>query len=165
VTPAPILSQLITRPSPAASAGVRARILAEGDRDRRRRLLVDHLRDQVAEALQVDRRSIDPRVPVGDLGVDSFAAIELRDRLERTLDFTLSATMFWNYPTLEALSGHLDALLGGPTPAEGRTDESDDNEDLAAVLEAAAALDEGELQPSEEVAPPADFRPSPRARP
>jgi myxalamid-type polyketide synthase MxaE and MxaD len=143
---APILSEVLAQAEPQAAGRVRALVGAERDPERRRRLLVDHLREQVAGALQVDPARVDPRVPVGDLGVDSFAAIELRNRLEATLELTLSATMFWNHPTLDALAAHFASLLGDDTapgelaaPSGGSV--AGDDGDLLAVLEAAAALD------------------------
>jgi hypothetical protein len=37
--------------------------------------------------------------------------LELRNRLERALQRPLSATLAWNYPTVDALAAYLDALI------------------------------------------------------
>ena len=40
------------------------------------------------------------------MGLSSLMAMELRNRLERPLARPLSATLAWNYPTVDALVGH-----------------------------------------------------------
>jgi hypothetical protein len=45
------------------------------------------------------------------MGLDSLMAIELRNRLEAEVGLTLSATMAWNYPTIQKLGTYvLDRL-------------------------------------------------------
>jgi myxalamid-type polyketide synthase MxaE and MxaD len=46
------------------------------------------------------------------MGLTSLMAMELRNRLESALARPLSATLAWNYPTVEALVG----FLCGDTP-------------------------------------------------
>jgi myxalamid-type polyketide synthase MxaE and MxaD len=41
------------------------------------------------------------------MGLSSLMAIELRNRLETALGRPLSATLAWNYPTIEAIIGYL----------------------------------------------------------
>ena len=55
--------------------------------------------------------TIDARQPFGSMGVDSLMAVEIRNRLEAALDRPLSATLTWNYPTIDALTSHIDQLL------------------------------------------------------
>jgi myxalamid-type polyketide synthase MxaE and MxaD len=58
---------------------------------------------------------IDPRKPLGAMGLNSLMAMELRNRLEAVLARPLSATLAWNYPTLETLA----AFLCGDAPVAG----------------------------------------------
>ncbi len=44
-------------------------------------------------------------------------SLEIRNRLEASLETRLSATLVWAYPTIDALVEYMDANLEGP-PAE-----------------------------------------------
>jgi hypothetical protein len=41
-------------------------------------------------------------------------ALELRNRLERDLNLTLSATLIWNYPTIVDLTSYLAGEMASP---------------------------------------------------
>ena len=60
---------------------------------------------------------VDPRRVFGSMGLGSLGAMELRNRLEALLRRPLSATLAWNYPTVDALSAYLagDAKGGQST--------------------------------------------------
>ena len=73
----------------------------------RRRLLDGIARDAVARVLNLPPSRLDARKAFGTMGLTSLMAMELRNRLEAALDRPLSATLAWNYPTLEALVDHL----------------------------------------------------------
>lgn len=78
----------------------------------RRRTLETYLRQRVGDSLSLAWRSIDPRAPLGSLGVDSLKGAELAAQLQSDLDLKLSQTLIWNYPTIAALAGHLVETLG-----------------------------------------------------
>lgn len=50
---------------------------------------------------------ISPRQTLFDLGIDSLVALELRNRLESSLDCALSATFLFDYPTLEQITDYI----------------------------------------------------------
>ena len=97
---------------------------------------------------KIEFRSLE-RKPLFDLGLDSLTAVELKNRLETNFLCSLSTTLLFDYPTLEALSGHLktkmsdlfeadeqpvvDPAVAVSTPA---TDEFDDlsQDDLEMLL-------------------------------
>ena len=48
------------------------------------------------------------RQPLFELGIDSLTAVELKNRLEKLLNCSLSSTLLFDYPTLESLAQHLE---------------------------------------------------------
>ncbi|MFF3735016.1 SDR family NAD(P)-dependent oxidoreductase [Streptomyces sp. NPDC002476] len=79
------------------------------------RLLVDTVCAHVADVLGHGSGSaVDPERPLGDLGVDSLAALELRNRLGAETGLRLSTTLTFDHPTSEALAQHLYEELGSP---------------------------------------------------
>jgi len=97
-----------------------ARQLADAPTARRRPLLAAFLRERTLKVLGLDpARSIDPRTPLGDMGLDSLLAVELRNTIGSGIGRTLPATLLFDHPTLDALTDHLFAELGGaPAAAE-----------------------------------------------
>lgn len=83
----------------------------------RKPLLEALVRGVVSDILRRPAVQIPARGSFGSLGVDSLMALEIRNRLEAAVERPLSATLAWNYPTVEALAAHLGELL---TPADAR---------------------------------------------
>jgi acyl carrier protein len=97
---------------------------------------------QLAAALRTQPEKIDVHIPLGDFGMDSFVAVDLRNRIESSFGLTLSATMVWNYPTVHAIAEYLVELLGQGHGAAEPTEDAD----LAALLQAAVVASEDELR-------------------
>lgn len=74
------------------------------------------VRKAVGTVLKISPSRLDPRKPLGTMGLTSLMAIELRNMLEGALKRPLSATLAWNHPTIEALVEFLGA--GSSKPAE-----------------------------------------------
>ena len=70
-------------------------------------LLEEHLRDQICHVLQMPTTRINAKTPLSSLGFDSLLALELRNRLEESLGFTLSATLIWNHQHISEMAHHL----------------------------------------------------------
>ncbi len=104
--------------------------------------LVDYVRREVARALGHARP---PALSAGfaDMGMDSLTALTLRTRIETDLQVTLPATLALEYPTVEALAGHLADCLefetASPAPADGPADAELDR--MAAALESMSEED------------------------
>lgn len=111
-----------------------------------RRTLLDTLvRNVVAAVIRRPAAQLDAQQPFGAVGVDSLMALEIRNRLESALERPLTATLAWNYPTVEALATHLDALLApvaAPAPVIGAPESAEDAipvfADVAALSDADA---------------------------
>jgi myxalamid-type polyketide synthase MxaE and MxaD len=88
-------------------------------------MLTAHLQDELAKVMRLGGARIDPSAPLGDLGMDSLMGLEIRNRLEASLGLTLSATLAWTYPTIDALTGHLAQMMDlalEPADAESAPD-------------------------------------------
>jgi acyl transferase domain-containing protein len=76
------------------------------------------VRERALKALGLDpARAVDPRTPLGELGLDSLLAVELRNTLAKALGAPLPATLLFDHPTIDALTAHLLDLLGSPAAA------------------------------------------------
>jgi NADPH:quinone reductase-like Zn-dependent oxidoreductase/acyl carrier protein len=111
----------------------------------RRKLLLGYIRGEAIRALGLPpTHSIAPHQALGDLGLDSLMAVELRNGLGQALDYALPATLLFDYPTCEDLIdyliGHVPALASTEpaSPARGPEDLVDDLSDLSDISEAEA---------------------------
>jgi myxalamid-type polyketide synthase MxaD len=133
----------------AAPARIRDELLALEPGPPRRQRLQAFLRSCLAEVLGLDPAHIETETPLGSLGIDSFTAIELRNRLERSLGIQLSATLAWNYPTLAAMTSYLGGRIGlepGPATGDVAAGGQEPDAELARIVELAGGLSELELQ-------------------
>jgi len=92
--------------------------LNEGDRPSHLRY---HIQEQLARVMGFPTaEAIDPHANFGDLGMDSLMAVELTNRLQASLGLQIPQTLLFDYPTVEAIGGHLYGLLGEALKAGGR---------------------------------------------
>ena len=97
----------------ASAAGSFASAMETADPAQRRAMLESAVRDAVGHVLKIPPARLDPRKTLGSLGLTSLMAIELRNRLENQVGRPLSATLAWNFPTIEAIT----AWLAGEAPS------------------------------------------------
>ena len=99
-----------------------SRLLGNASESERARIALDLVRAETAAVLgHGSGAAIEPRRSFKELGFDSLAAVELRNRLDLLSGLRLSATVVFDYPNATALAGHLlDAVSGvtsGHAPA------------------------------------------------
>jgi acyl carrier protein len=51
-------------------------------------------------------KPIDPSMPLGDLGLDSLLAVELRNTLSAAVGQSLPATLLFDYPTIDSIADY-----------------------------------------------------------
>ncbi|MFD4033787.1 SDR family NAD(P)-dependent oxidoreductase [Streptomyces sp. NPDC058637] len=109
--------------------------------------VLEAVRSEVAAVLGHDGpAAVDPRRAFTELGFDSLAAVELRNRLNAVSGLRLPSTLIFDYATPTALADHLlDRLApdSGPEPAGHRPD--DEVRDLIARIPVARMREAGLL--------------------
>lgn len=119
--------------------GVRAR-LAQAPAGERAVLLEEHVVAELGRVLRLPPEKIDRELPFSRLGLDSLMSLELRNRLERSLELRLLPTLCFTYPRASSLTEFLLGALGihgEAEPAEGK----DEDELLAAFDASLRSLD------------------------
>jgi len=86
--------------------------------------LTEGVRVLASKVLGIAPGSLPLDRPLGNSGLDSLMAMELRNRLERALDLRLPATIVWSYPTVAALAEHLLDRIPFGTPSGEDPDDS-----------------------------------------
>ena len=129
--PSPLLEGMAPAGGGAAAAatGALSRRLREAPEGARGRLAEDFVRAEVAAILgHASAAAIGPNDAFKDLGFDSLAAIELRNRLGAAVDRRLAASVVFDYPTAAALAAHLLEEAGGagsaPAPGLGQLEQA-----------------------------------------
>ncbi|MGP3923755.1 SDR family NAD(P)-dependent oxidoreductase [Streptomyces sp. 8N616] len=118
---APLLRNLVDVPSRLSApdeedrAALRRRLagLPKAERDS---LLLDLVRDEVAEVCGLTAESIDVDRPFKGIGLTSMSAVQLRNRLTAATGLRLPTGVAYDHPTPAALACHLRAELVGDRP-------------------------------------------------
>jgi len=84
------------------------------DAEDRYDMLLKHVRQQVFEALEL-KPTMEVKLDLGltDIGMDSLMAVEISNRLKRSLDCNLPSTLAFEYPTIDAIVNYLTGKLTG----------------------------------------------------
>jgi hypothetical protein len=80
--------------------------------DRRRDMVVDHIGALAADVMGVPAGSLDPSAGFFQLGMDSLMSVSLQRSLSASLAQPLPPSVIFDYPSVDALTGHVAALLG-----------------------------------------------------
>jgi acyl carrier protein len=93
--------------------------LAGADDDGRERLLADLVALHLATVLGTDPADVSPVQPFQQLGLESMAAVELRNRLARATGLTLPATLVYDHPAPLPVARFLLEELAPALPGSG----------------------------------------------
>ena len=114
--------------------------LAATPEDEREGLLVDLVRAQVATVLgHASPEMVDVQRAFKELGFDSLAAVELRNRLNTATGLRLPATLIFDYPTTSAAARHLLDELAQSTQGSAPESQIDGELDRLERMLASAA--------------------------
>lgn len=103
------------------------------------------VREAVARVMHFQIDEVEPTKEFGAMGLTSLLALELRNRLERALGRSLSATLAWNYPTVVSLAAHLsEAGKPQPRPSQAQSPPTKTTEALAARVAVVAELSDAD---------------------
>ena len=98
----------VRRPAPRVAV-----VPAEGDPRASRAALAAFVAAEARRVLRVGPgEELAADMPLNEAGLDSLMALELRTALGTGLGLTLPATLLFNFPTIVALTGHLETLAG-----------------------------------------------------
>ncbi len=105
-------AQAPAAPAPDTTARVGRRLAGLSGAEREQ-ALVELIRTHAAQVLgHATIDGIEPGKPFRDLGFDSLAAVEFRNRLSDVIGLPLPTTSIFDYPTPRELARHLRAALG-----------------------------------------------------
>ena len=90
------------------------------------------LTKQLSQRIRVPVNAFDESVTFSQLGLDSLGVVEITSALEEWLDRTLSPTLLYDYPNIEALSVHL-ASEKAPILSSINGSDLDDGDTIAIV--------------------------------
>ena len=106
------LPESVTVPSPSGNT-LLVEQLTLAPVQQRKKLLVEYLRDVVAEVTRIDAAEIREEAGFFDLGMDSLMAVELRRRVEHAVGRELPATLAMDYPRVGDVARYvLNDVLG-----------------------------------------------------
>ena len=110
----PIFSEVVTpisQPEKSVESKQKLQLLQQLQKmssDRRQKLLIDYIREQLGSVLKLDpTEKLNPQQGFFEMGIDSLMTIELKNRVEVDLGCSLPSTLFFKYPTLESLAEYL----------------------------------------------------------
>ncbi len=109
----PVLRGLVRMPARRSGGGSLARRMAGVAEEERSGVVLELVRGEVAAVLgHSSGQAVDPQRAFKDLGFDSLAAVELRNRLGSMTGLRLPATLAFDYPSTAARRG-IPAGRGG----------------------------------------------------
>jgi acyl carrier protein len=122
--------------------------LADAAPNQRRALLTEQIRRDTIRVLGLQNLELLPNnKSLGELGLDSLMAVELRNALASTAGHNLPATLLFDYPTVETLTDYLSRhVLGLEELAEAPAERRSSGSAGLDVLDQIENLDDDEIE-------------------
>jgi NADPH:quinone reductase-like Zn-dependent oxidoreductase/aryl carrier-like protein len=111
----PLLDELAPEVEDSSEGHALATELLALDSEERSAHLVLCVQQELADVMGLAPDELDPSEPLGNLGLDSLMALELRERLELSLGIALAIEHLVEDPTISDIAGTLLAELNGVT--------------------------------------------------
>ncbi|MFG3621344.1 SDR family NAD(P)-dependent oxidoreductase [Nocardia sp. NPDC047654] len=103
----------------ADTGGTLARRLAAAPEQERAALVLDVVREQIAGVLgHISGDAIDPTAPFSEIGFDSLAGVEFRNRLAKATGVQLPSTLVFDHPTAAAVAAFVRSRVGEATETD-----------------------------------------------
>lgn len=112
-----------------ASQSLASQICSEPAGWKRKQAIELYLRKQISEVLGLSLERVEPDSAPRDLGFDSLMALQLRNRIEKSLGIKLAVTVVWTYPTVATLASYLLDRIAPAAPA------ASEEQDLLGAIE------------------------------
>lgn len=74
----------------------------------------------VSQTLRIDAQDIDVHRPLPRYGLDYIDAVALAGDIEEWLNIELPTTLLWDYPTVSAIAGFIEAQMGAMSRSHAR---------------------------------------------
>jgi polyene macrolide polyketide synthase len=134
----PVLAGLVSAPRrrrATAADGLLAAKLAKLGEAEREPMVLDLLRGEIAAVLGHDSLAdVDPDRAFKELGFDSLAAVELRNRVNATTGLELPTAVVFDYPSPRSLACYLVEEATGGAPAEQAVVRTQTSEEPIAIV-------------------------------
>ncbi len=107
--------QIVNSFNPPSSTSSDLTQLQQATPSARKQIAIAQVSREVAKILGIsERQELDLDVGFGDLGLDSLAAVELRNKLQTKYELKLPASVTFDYPTISEMAQYLLSLLFTP---------------------------------------------------
>lgn len=109
--------------------------------------IADWMVTWLATTLKVPKASLDVRQPLAEHGLDSLTAVELAQALDSALGVSLSPTLVYEYPTIEALSVYLaSAQSAAAAPEVMLSEQAHTDTEVESLMRELGLLSDAEIQ-------------------
>ena len=122
--------------------------LEESPQKERLELLLAHIQSEAANILGLgSSQAPSPQLGFFEMGMDSLMVVEFRNRLTNSLDYSISSTLIFNYPTIETLAGYLvRELFSSKASLKSDSAPKIENQNLAVVAAKLEQIAEEEME-------------------
>ena len=99
--------------------------------------IVTRMRTILARELRMPAAAVNVDQPFPELGLDSMTAMTMLKETQRLVGVEVSASLFWNHPTVASLSAHLADMLAPPevSPEDTEGSAGDQLDSVGGVLD------------------------------